>query len=618
MRTQTGKYEAEIRLALVLIVGLLLILNISTTYMLYRVKTQLTMELDQRLAASLTMSVRQLTTNSPGAIDQNQREFIRKETDVAEIELIPIYQVSPDSTAALIVKASQDRPGFPDMDKESIAQLMSGQQLYRFGRLNESRFGIMLAYVSPGQRMIIAARTDALIVGKIGDTARTALYLAVGILILIAILLVVLPRYILRPFRQLRETAISAGRLIATETSDEVAEVIKSYENIIEELKRNEAELARLYRETSTKAERLERINDYILKSIGSGVVNIDLTGRVIGFNRAATDILGRSDQEVIDLHYLAAFPNELEMNLIITAGLERGDISGPREIEIDDATGDRRWLGIESSLIHDDRDQVIGVTLLIADLTEMKKMQSELEANRQMAALGEMTGGLAHQLRNSLAAISGFCQLLEKKVSHEPGLTDIAGSIRAEATSSAAMVNRFLTFARPLSLTDDAVDLTQVLTECREKCQVEAGRKSVDVRTDFTAEMVIIQGDALLLKEAIGNVIDNAIQSVNVGGHVTIRLQLPGEQAEISIIDDGPGIPESLRENIFTPFVSSKPSGTGLGLALTRKIVTLHGGSVAFAPVTGRGAVCLISLPVSRSRDGLQPIAVNGDGKNQ
>ena len=90
--------------------------------------------------------------------------------------------------------------------------------------------------------------------------------------------------------------------------------------------------------------------------------------------------------------------------------------------------------MGVESSIIHDDNDCVVGVTLLVTDLTELKKLESELETNRRLAALGEMTGGLAHQLRNSLAAISGFSQLLQKKTGSDSDIGDIAGSIRSEA----------------------------------------------------------------------------------------------------------------------------------------------------------------------------------------
>jgi signal transduction histidine kinase len=179
-------------------------------------------------------------------------------------------------------------------------------------------------------------------------------------------------------------------------------------------------------------------------------------------------------------------------------------------------------------------------------------------------------------------------------------------------------MVNRFLTFARPLSLMEDAIDLTRFLAECRDKGMVAANRKSVKIEMESPARTATIMGDPLLLKEALGNVIDNAVQAVNIGGRVVIRLELHGDRAEISVIDDGPGIPEKLRDKIFTPFISSKPSGTGLGLALTRKIINLHGGSIGFDPVAEPGSVCRISLPLAVGEEDSQPAIISVTGKNQ
>jgi signal transduction histidine kinase len=207
---------------------------------------------------------------------------------------------------------------------------------------------------------------------------------------------------------------------------------------------------------------------------------------------------------------------------------------------------------------------------------------------------------------------------LLHKKAAHDPALNDIAATIRAEASSSAAMVNRFLTFARPLSLMEDAIDLTRFLAECRDKGMVAANRKSVKIEMESPARTATIMGDPLLLKEALGNVIDNAVQAVDIGGRVVIRLELHGDRAEISVIDDGPGIPEKLRDKIFTPFISSKPSGTGLGLALTRKIINLHGGSIGFDPVAEPGSVCRISLPLAVGEEDSQPAIISVTGKNQ
>jgi PAS domain S-box-containing protein len=363
-------------------------------------------------------------------------------------------------------------------------------------------------------------------------------------------------------------------------------------------LKQSESELERLYRESSTRADRLEKINHYILKSIGSGVINVDLTGKIIGCNQAAIEILGYDQEMLMGIHYLAAFPHEMELNLLIEAGLERGEVCRRREIELKRPHFPDLWLGVESSIILDDNDRVMGVTLLITDLTEMKKLQEELETNRRLAALGEMTGGLAHQLRNSLAAISGFCQLLKKKTRDNSEIEDIAISILDEAADSEEMVSRFLSFARPLSLNRDNIDLRDVIEDCRTKIMPICESDGVNIKFDCPYQPIDINGDGLLLKEAIGNILDNAVAAAGRGGSVEIQLDYNQNFTVVEISDDGPGIAKNIRDKIFTPFVSSKPSGTGLGLALARKIINLHRGTISHLGNMPHGTICRITLP--------------------
>jgi len=618
MRTPAGKYEAEIRLALVLIVGLLLVLNTSTAYMLYKVKQNLTGELDRRLTTALKLAERYVDGANITVEDQSRQEYIRQQSGLARIQIIPIDNIRGGISGESIRALLSAHDHLPEMDSSSVIQLMNGQHLYRFDRTNQARLGLTVIEPRGERSAVIVAEADARIIGKIEKAAHTALYMASGILVMITILMVVLPRYILRPFRILHDQARSAGRLKQSDSSDEVAEVINSYEQIIDELKSNEAELERLYRESSTKADRLERLNDYILKSIGSGVINIDLAGKIIGFNRAAGEILGLDGGEMIGRHYFAGFPRQTELELIIGAGLERGDVVRTREVEFERSDGDRRWLGVESSIIYDDWDNVVGITLVLADMTELKRLQSELETNRRLAALGEMTGGLAHQLRNSLATISGFCQLLQKKTGNQTSLGEIAESIRGEAETSASMVKRFLNFAGPLSLVTEEIDLGAFLVEHGEKWSAEARSSGVELSLPAADMSLRIIGDVLLLKEALGNVIDNAVQAAGAGGGVYLDLTRADSRAEITISDTGPGIPESMLDGLFTPFVSSKPSGTGLGLALTRKIINLHKGTISLESPPEGGTVCRILLPVREGENAENGILMADTGKNR
>jgi PAS domain S-box-containing protein len=594
MRGLFGKYEVEIRLGLIVIVVLLLFLNFNTAYILHSIKKSLVTDIDLKLESGLNYGLQYVKKNNLSDVDTDQAAAIKQRYNVEFIGIFPLR----DTTGVTIF--TPDKNSGPRLGQEEMTTLLSGRIMYYSHKGSVYRYGFKVTTTAAGERMLTVCRIDAHRMNTIAAASRRVLYLAIVVLVLIVPLVIGLPRLILRPFRTMREQAQSAGKLTSTGGRDEVDDVIRSYEGIIEELKRHEQELERLYHESSHKAHRLETLNDYILKSIGSGVIVVDLTGKVIGYNRAASEILGYDETTVLDKNYLVAFPHDMELCLVISSGLERGEVCSRKEFQSPRPDGCEKWLGAESALIHDNRECVIGLALLIAEMTEVKKLHAELEVNRQMAALGEMTGGLAHQLRNSLAAISGFCQLLHKKTKADTSLNDIADTIRTEAASSSEMVSRFLSFARPLSLCVENVDLGKVLDECRTKIAPDAATRKVTIEQETCVRPVIVGGDYLLLKEAISNVLANAVQASNEGDVVRIRLGAAGERAEVIISDDGPGIAPSIKDKLFTPFVSSKPSGTGLGLALTRKIINLHHGTIVLESRSPHGTDCRIGIPLA------------------
>jgi PAS domain S-box-containing protein len=595
MGVRLGKYEVEIRLGLVATIVLLLVLNISSAYLLQQVKHRLTDQVDQRLGGGLQAVALYLAKNQVSDVPQSEARSFAERFEIAGIQASPIPMGRVGTAPSDSGVNSRIIDGLTDSD---WGRLSAGEKLFRSSNPAGRRVGLTLIPSTGQARLVLVAHADSPVLATIESAARITLYLGIAVICLIIPAVIILPRKILRPFQQMRETARSAGRLPGADADDNVAEVIRSYEGIIAELKRNETEIERLYRESTRKADRLEKLNEYILKSIGSGVINVDLTGKVIGYNRAAREILGYDEANVLGKHYLVALPREMELGFLVEAGLLRGEVTPRRDLELRYDGGAAVWLAVESSIIYDDYNRVVGTTLLITDVTEIKKLESELEMNRRMAALGEMTGGLAHQLRNSLAAISGFSQLLQKKVGRDSDLSEIAASIRTEAASSEAMVSRFLTFARPLSLMEEVFDPETLLRQCVDKVRVEGTNITIQNDKHLPNVSGSLVGDPLLLKEGITNLIDNAVEAAGTGGQVDIVVSCSDAGAHISISDDGPGIPENLRDKLFTPFVSSKPSGTGLGLALARKIIHLHGGTIALEQRHPHGTTCRIWLP--------------------
>jgi signal transduction histidine kinase len=198
----------------------------------------------------------------------------------------------------------------------------------------------------------------------------------------------------------------------------------------------------------------------------------------------------------------------------------------------------------------------------------------------------------MAHELRNALATMRGYVRLLPGAEPEESAR--FMAAINEEAEGLVELLERFLRFAQPHELRRDSVDLTSLAGDAAGR--VAAAFPHVSVRVEGAPVTVV--GDTLALGVVVENLIRNAVEAVaGAGGAVTVRVETAPVAARIVVEDDGPGVPAELRERIFLPFVSSKPSG-GLGLALARRFARLHGGDVEFEPREGGGTRFIVRLP--------------------
>ena len=214
------------------------------------------------------------------------------------------------------------------------------------------------------------------------------------------------------------------------------------------------------------------------------------------------------------------------------------------------------------------------------------------------------MSGGLAHQLRNSIGAILGYARLIERRMVRSEMDTAAVVSLTEEVGEAEALIERFLYLTKPLNCQAEPIDLGLLIADiCR----------SLQVRADFAAIELVerielhhpIMADPLLLKQALLNLIENAANAYDgLAGVVEISAGQTADTTEIAVVDSGCGIPAADRDKIFTPFYSSRPAGTGLGLPLVAKIVELHGGHLALDSEPGRGTRFRVSLPVTVADD--------------
>jgi signal transduction histidine kinase len=255
----------------------------------------------------------------------------------------------------------------------------------------------------------------------------------------------------------------------------------------------------------------------------------------------------------------------------------------------------ERVWLGFNTALLTDRQGATLGVILSFSDLTEVKRLQGQVELNERLTALGEMSAGIAHELRNPMAVIAGYLNLLAKK--QDAATQAVIRDVQAEIAGMDRIISDLLAFARPTALNRNPVGVKELLESCLDGVlQARGGRSAI--RTVLTADPAMVSVDEGLMRQALINILQNAVEAMPDGGSLTITAKR-GRQLSIAVQDTGPGIPRENVGKIFLPFFTTREQGVGMGLALAHKVVTAHGGRIDVKSREGDGTVFTIVLPL-------------------
>ena len=353
-------------------------------------------------------------------------------------------------------------------------------------------------------------------------------------------------------------------------------------------------------RATAARADRSERLSEEIIASLSAGLLVVDLDTRVRILNPAGRRALGLADSTPLaDYRQVLAPPMAwmIDECLATREAIQRRTVT----VMVDrNAT----HLGVTVSPLFDDRAELQGAICLFSDLTAIRDLEEQLRLKESLAAVGELTAGIAHEFRNGLATIHGYSKLFDLRSLPEPYRPYVEG-IRAETESLTQVVTNFLNFARPAQLTLSRVDLRGVCERAVDEIRADARALGGDIalRGQFGA----IDGDEVLLRQAFSNLLRNAVEAcadASVAPVVVIESEVDAVQkvSRINVNDSGPGIEPSARERIFRPFFTSKRNGTGLGLAVVQKIIVFHNGRVAVGESPQGGASLQVTLPISAS----------------
>ena len=375
-----------------------------------------------------------------------------------------------------------------------------------------------------------------------------------------------------------------------------------SMQAVIKKLKEQEKELEALHRAERERAQQTERMSEAVTRNMPAGLLLVNSSGLITSANPAAEAALGvkslayRRSSEILGAGSC--------LSDLVEGCLQHGRTYRREEVEYLTPSSELRQLGVTISPIQNSANEITGAICLLSDLTELAALQKQIHTKENLAALGELSAGIAHEFKNALATISGYAQMIRSEAMPGTDLHEHGELILRQTRSLAHVVTEFLKFARPLELADEQVSLHPMI----EQVVAEIADAVPGIVIDTIGEFGDVSGDDALLRQAILNLARNAAEAASdnpAGGRVTIRGEidksgpLPGQRIFVS--DNGPGIPAETLTKIFAPFYTTKTNGTGLGLAVVQKIIVQHGGSIEARNQPAGGAEFVAWLPFVR-----------------
>jgi two-component system, NtrC family, sensor histidine kinase PilS len=359
--------------------------------------------------------------------------------------------------------------------------------------------------------------------------------------------------------------------------------------------------MGRELKRTVKSLEALQDLNRHIVENVATGLLTVDSSGQILTANPAAVKIL--DGVMVVGLPLQNVFPR---LNLAGNVVWLHSQQSAVQRHEVEFLNRHREKLQLEVlvSPLKDDRGHNTGFVLMFQDRTEVRRLEESMKQKEKMAAVGQLAAGIAHEIRNPLASLSGSVQLMsaspEKYSAEDVKLMRI---ITREIDRLNNLITEFLEFVKPEARPTEMVDLNAILREVLEVLQFNNQlRKDVKNVIELKAECRIL-GRRDKLKQAFLNIVINSIQAMEETEKPVLELETFDQPGRVVLVvkDNGRGMDEATRARIFEPFFTTKPKGTGLGLAVTHKILENHGAQVNVVSRVGEGTTMTLDFPGER-----------------
>lgn len=427
-------------------------------------------------------------------------------------------------------------------------------------------------------------------------------------------------RRITRPVRQLAEgaDAISRGELyqrIEPTTRDEIGRLAVAFNHMAAQLVQQHAALEAGNAELRRRLEEIVDFKSYtdnLLASLTSGIVTVDLEGRVVTLNPAAELLTGFFAGEVIGHYCSEVFAHAPGIGDMLMETLASRTATPGATLTLQRRNGTTVPVEFSAVPLKGGEGKDLGVIGIFRDLSAVRDLEEQLRRSDRLVAIGTLAAGLAHEIKNPLTSLLTFTRRLARKFDDEQFQVRFQSVVPRELERINGIVEGLLDLARPSRLSLRRLHLPGLLERVTDLYAHELDTQGVTVRREYARDVSSIVADAEALYQAVVNLVANALEAMPRGGELTLRVGWaeapaprrphalhPTRRVQVEVGDTGGGISPSLADRVFNPFFTTKKQGTGLGLALTHKIVEDHGGTVTFTSAPGHGTTFRIVLPL-------------------
>jgi two-component system, NtrC family, nitrogen regulation sensor histidine kinase GlnL len=600
-----GRFETQVRLVLVLVVAFLLALDLLNLVLLSRTRDAAeraerdrARSVGREVAMALGPAVLVAAGTPAGdpGIETTRLERIALRFDVARLAVL-----APDgATLAQSADPWPGEAGFAALDAGDRATLAAGRAIAaemtpsRGG--GDARIASFVPVLDSTGRLaaIVLAQHAVPELGSLHAWFRRVVAVQSGGVVVIGALVLFFGRWVSRPYRRIAEAAGEAGLAprgagSATEPDD----IAAAFRAVANKLREQESASDALGKEGGGLAD-LVRFAGGAASGMATGVMVCDRRGRIAAANPAADSLLGvpPGSSRGTDL---ASLGRRLDgLRDLVRSCLDEGRSASREVLEVRAESGRTTHLGVTISPVGGPGGDTHGALVLMSDLTEIRQVAEQVRLRENLAAVGGLSAGIAHEFRNALGTILGYAKMLEK--SSDPRVHGPAGEISKEVGAVRAEIDEFLLYARPPEPQRAVVDLGALIAACATALPRET---TVEIAGSFGH----VIGDEALLRRVFENLVRNAGEiGLEAGRPVSVRIvgRVAGRSVQVEVEDDGPGIPPDKRASVFLPFFTTRARGTGLGLALVQRTLVDLGGSVEVGEGPRGGAAFRLRLPLA------------------